>query len=61
MDRFIHEQLLSGKNDISFDYFTAAQYLLYQRQDLQKALLLAERSLQFDKYEGDPREIVKVL
>jgi tetratricopeptide (TPR) repeat protein len=56
-DQFIREQLLSGKSNNSGDYFTAAQYLLYQRQDLQQALLLAEKSLQLDKYEGGAREV----
>jgi tetratricopeptide (TPR) repeat protein len=56
-DRFIREQLLSGKNTNSGDYFTAAQYLLYQRQDLQQALILADKSLQLDKYEGGAREV----
>jgi Protein of unknown function (DUF2911) len=57
MDIYIKGQLLSGKSKNSGDYFSAAQYLLYQKENLQQALLLAEKSLQLDKYEGGAREV----
>jgi hypothetical protein len=57
MDVYIKEQLLSGKSKNSGDYFSAAQYLLYQKENLQQALLLADKSLQLDKYEGGAREV----
>jgi tetratricopeptide (TPR) repeat protein len=55
--KFIEQELLTGKNKNSDAYFEAAQFLLFEKEDLEQALKLADKAIQLNKENGAARRV----
>ncbi|HZI52624.1 MAG TPA: hypothetical protein VFD56_02925, partial [Chitinophagaceae bacterium] len=54
---FIDQELLTGNNKNSDAYFEAAQFLLFEKKDLEQALKLADKAIQLNKENGAARRV----
>jgi len=55
--KFIDQELLTTKNKNSDAYYEAAQFLLYEKEDLEQALKLADKAIQLNKENGAARRV----
>ena len=55
--KFIEQELLTGKNKNSDAYYEAAQFLLFEKENLEQALKLADNAIQLNKENGAARRV----